>query len=710
MGEWKHAGTIKLPFPVEASFLLSMPDRTIQGLFRNGDVLEHWTRGSRDPFPWKKQATIPGKYKKSGNIILYEDGNYLIAWPDTDEVLQTFWSKPSEWPDPSEPDPMLTPVPEKPFVGGSYYQMQIETPENIREFVQKLKEHGGNATEIFLNFSWPLSKSEPWRSYTTSGWQFSPVKIVDYWSESKFGDYRFPMFDLEQWNEVTWGKLSVLFEACREHGIVLFIRIHDYCSIKRSFYKRHYPYNNGSNIQNYTGGFYGEGIRDWFMLLNGKLMDTIHKAEVKHLVRFIPMSEADVIGDDSDEWKDDALVYFHNWYIADLKRRGVTKKQIVLSIHRPKVYKFFHDLGYRMEWHWIQSPETLRDRVNTSGDHIFPNGDGKGGGQGIASYNGNREPSHDQGIEMGKQLKDKFGYCYFMRSTEPTIEDVSVKYADFTALDGIVKGLNSTTPPPVDKKLSVENGKILYGGEYIKLCGVSRLEALWRTTGEYGWDGWGKYSLDWYENELKNSGINYVRHLGVMDTQFMFYHCLRMKEYGIIVEICVYRVGENEGVLVELDRMGELAKLGNVFFDICNEFIGTNENEVNIVNDIANSLKKQGCLISGGAWSGDGLPLSDAFLRISDVDILTHHRDWTLSSFGDTLLYMKPVVWNEYFAMKRQLPVGEIQRLMDLAFEMGIQGVNYYGFRFGGLPGLSSIDPWQSDEFNDAMLIYAGKQ
>ena len=109
MGKWKHSGIINLPFPVEAAFMLSMPDRTIQGLFRNGTVLEHWTRNSKSPFLWKKQATISGSYKGSGNIILYEDGNYLICWPDTDGIIQTFWSKPSEWTDPSLPDPIPAP-------------------------------------------------------------------------------------------------------------------------------------------------------------------------------------------------------------------------------------------------------------------------------------------------------------------------------------------------------------------------------------------------------------------------------------------------------------------------------------------------------------------------------------------------------------------------------------------------------------------------
>ena len=260
-------------------------------------------------------------------------------------------------------------------------------------------------------------------------------------------------------------------------------------------------------------------------------------------------------------------------------------------------------------------------------------------------------------------------------------------------------------PPPVNKKLSVSNHQILYGDEPTKLCGVSRLEALWRTTGEHNWHDWGEYSLEWYENELNNSGINYVRHLGVMDFNVLYDHCKRMKEHGIMVEIGVYRVAEDEGILVELGRMGELAELGNVFFDVCNEFIGTDQNEVNIVKNIADSLKRQKCLVSGGAWSSDGKVLSDAFLRVCDVDIVTHHRDWDNSSFRDSVALAKPTVFNEYFAMKRQSPLGEIKRLMNLAFDVGVQGVQYYGFRFPGIPGLGSYDPF---DYKD-ILDYAGK-
>ena len=367
MGEWKQSKTIKLPFPVEASFLLPMPDRTIQGLFRNGEVLEHWTRGSRDPFPWQYQATIPGKYKGSGNILLFTDGNYLIGWPKVTpegaegEVL-TFWSRPSKWPDPSHPTPPPPPPP---------------------------------------------------------------------------------------------------------------------------------------------------------------------------------------------------------------------------------------------------------------------------------------------------------------------------------------------PPPPIKKKLSVAGDKFYYGDDEIKLCGVSRLEALWRMTNEHGWHGWGdEYSQDEYEKDLIDSGINYVRHLGIMDFDILYAHCERMRETGIIVEIGVYRVAEAEGVLVELDRMGELAELGNVFFDVCNEFIGGDESEVATVINIAENLRAQGCLVSAGAWSGnDGKALSDLFYsQYNDHDIASHHRDWEEDSFKETLARGKPVCFSEYFS-QGNLSLGETKDIMDEAFGLGI-ATQYYGFRWPGIPGLSRYDPF----------------
>jgi len=261
--------------------------------------------------------------------------------------------------------------------------------------------------------------------------------------------------------------------------------------------------------------------------------------------------------------------------------------------------------------------------------------------------------------------------------------------------------------PTPDKKLSVENGKILYGGNAIKLCGVSRWEALWREYGAHNCPhDWGQYSLEWYENKLIESKITLVRHGGIKETDLLYGHCERMKNAGIIVEVTAYRAGyKREGTLVTLNDMGELAKLGNVFFDVNNEFSDTPD-EARVVQDIAEKLKDQGCIISGGAWwCAEGKLQSQIFLNnYRDLDIITHHRDWNEQSFKETLSYGKPVLWNEYFAMKEGLSLDKVKELMRLAFSCGIQGVTYYGFRWPGIPGLSQYDQFDYQK----ILDYAG--
>jgi len=261
--------------------------------------------------------------------------------------------------------------------------------------------------------------------------------------------------------------------------------------------------------------------------------------------------------------------------------------------------------------------------------------------------------------------------------------------------------------PTPDKKLAIKNGKILYGGSPVKLCGVSRWEALWRATGEHDPAGdWGKYSLEWYENKLIESGINYVRHGGIKDTQFLYDHCKRMKDAGIIVEVTVFRAKKNSrGVLARLDDMKAVADLGNVFFDINNEFIDEPKNVIEAIR-VAKILKSQGCIISGGAWSGtEGLGQSDEFYsKYDNLDINSHHREWNEYSFKADVWKGKPVVWNEYFAMRAGMSLAKTKQLMRLAFECGVQGVQYYGFRFDGIPGLKKYDPFHWKD----ILDYAG--
>lgn len=265
-------------------------------------------------------------------------------------------------------------------------------------------------------------------------------------------------------------------------------------------------------------------------------------------------------------------------------------------------------------------------------------------------------------------------------------------------------------PDPIpDKKLTVKDGEILYGGEFIQLCGVYRWEALWRAGKLPGYDKtWGDYNLDWYENKLIESGINYVRHAGIKDTNFLYNHCKRMKDNGINVEVTAFRAKkDSRGVLVTLHDMGELADLGNVIFDINNEFLDEPDN-VTIAINTAKILKSQGCLVSGGAWSGtEGFVQSEEFYNSYDnLDINTHHREWSENEFKATVGKGKPVLWNEYFAMRSGMSLTKVKQLMNLAFDCGIQGVAYYGFRDEklNLPGLTKFDPFDYQK----ILDYAG--
>lgn len=261
-------------------------------------------------------------------------------------------------------------------------------------------------------------------------------------------------------------------------------------------------------------------------------------------------------------------------------------------------------------------------------------------------------------------------------------------------------------PQPIDKKLEIKDGQLYYGDEPIHLCGVSRLEALWRATGAFDFPyDWGDYSLGWYEKQLIDSGINYVRHLGIKDTQFLYDHCKRMKDARIIVEVGVYRAHkDSEGILVDLKEMGRIADIGNVFFDVANEFIDY-PGSISKVIGIAMELKRQGCIVSAGAWSGtNGKIQSGLFYEgYKDFDLFSHHREWTVQSFNEALAHGKPVVFNEYFS-QGNLTLDQTKAIMKTAFDMGIH-VTYYGFRFPKIPGLSKYDPFDYK----SILNYAGK-
>ena len=176
MGEWKHAGTIDIPS--DDSFILPAVDGTVQILIRNGTTLEHWARGSQNPFPLKKMGTVPGSFSGCGNILIHRDGNYLIGWPSGGK-LETFWSKPNEWPDPSEPEP--NPPPDKHeeyhinWIGLLPWMM-THPNESIDTLVRKTRETGASCLH---SFAWVgedyFLKVTPWK---WAGWNGEKVDFT----------------------------------------------------------------------------------------------------------------------------------------------------------------------------------------------------------------------------------------------------------------------------------------------------------------------------------------------------------------------------------------------------------------------------------------------------------------------------------------------------------------------------------------------------
>jgi len=339
-----------------------------------------------------------------------------------------------------KPIPPIPPKPKEPYLGTDHYQFIEEKGKYVKTFFEKIHEHGGNYTTGFLVFTW------------SKGVEASPFKQVGTWTEDKKWwpeDHEFPTFDLDKWNEQTWDKWRDAFRWCKENGLALEIRILDYCSIKKGYQKRHNPFNNGSNIQHYSGGMWGKPIQPWYKKLNRKLIKTINEADFLDYCRFVDMNESDVAGTDpkdTPEWKDMACKRFHKFMSKDLMSLGVRKDQLMMNIFRSNVYDYFEAEDYTMQIHSVASPEALIKAYQDGGVDIFPVGDGPDKyAEGNANFKEYREASPTQGEKMGKYIKGKRGYSYLNRATEKT-KKADIRKADFRTLDGLVKGLNSPGP------------------------------------------------------------------------------------------------------------------------------------------------------------------------------------------------------------------------------------------------------------------------
>ena len=247
-------------------------------------------------------------------------------------------------------------------------------------------------------------------------------------------------------------------------------------------------------------------------------------------------------------------------------------------------------------------------------------------------------------------------------------------------------------------KLAIRKGKLCYkdgGTKPVKLVGVSRWEALARA--KRLWYSWGDKSLHWYEEQLINSGINYVRHGSVSDMDFVRCHCERMAEADIIVELTIHNSQVNYDMGNPKEIVNATIDLPNVFYDVHNEFLG-NEEDVNTAHRLIDYIREKGGICSAGAWghSRKGKTLSEQFNPVrSRNQIISVHREWTPDWISKYTGYGKPVIRNEFFARyKPLLSLEDVKKIFVQTFGAGGQGCQYYGFAYEGLPGLKKYDPF----------------
>jgi len=312
--------------------------------------------------------------------------------------------KPERQPEPTPPvvpEPIIE-EPKPPWFGASVYELIQQYTGAMVDFLRKLKEAGGNSTEIFLVHSHNINTSQPY--------------LFDFYTGK---------FNLDEWNVNFWDEFQNFLTACKDFGIVPFIRIHDWCSIKNSELAKYYCFLN--NVQGFTS-VYDAGLYPYYSILNARILKELKDAGVEQFF-IIPMSECDG-GRYDVEW-------FNEWYVYDLLNQGIHVGQIILSAD-PKHFDMIEDLECRLEVHGIADVEDLVTAIQLYGNNIFGNGDGCNG-NGIQSYNGYGEPSIDQAIELGKYIRNNnlFGYCYKLRSAYKTKGEVHIELADFSALKAL---------------------------------------------------------------------------------------------------------------------------------------------------------------------------------------------------------------------------------------------------------------------------------
>ena len=318
-------------------------------------------------------------------------------------------------------------------LGASCYQLANYALEDADWFLSSVAKNGGTMSELFFNFTWQ------------AGWQnaiFPIVKFapdIDSNGNALFDGYEFPIWDINRFSSEKVKKWIEIFKLFAKYDLTLYLRIHDFCSLKDKFKNGHYPFQ-GRNVQHeqglYGGGMWwawsadsdhpygdpakGKQITPYYRKALIKLIDMLTAAHTSY--RLVMMNEADYLADkdDSEKVRDGKVVLWHKWHIEALLGMGVKKDQIIISTSRalPQMAKW----GYTMEIHGVNSPERLAERQKTyakivPAKRFFPNGDGPDpyakGRRGDAPTK--REPSNVQARTIAVNLGESQIYAYFSR-------------------------------------------------------------------------------------------------------------------------------------------------------------------------------------------------------------------------------------------------------------------------------------------------------
>jgi hypothetical protein len=322
-------------------------------------------------------------------------------------------------------------------IGSSILQLMAATPEQITTFFKELKKSGGNISKFFLHRTWPsvrVGTNDYDKEGQPVGWKQCIYKKVGEWTEpDKYPGMVFPLFDLEQWDDVKIATLRHILQEAKRIGVALIMSIHDFCSIKRGQRKRCYPFDAcqqqhelwvetlkdqpDSHHGFITGGRYHEGtgrehVRYWYARELDKIFELIHEAGNPD-VYFMPMNEADYLnpGQMSEDEQDKLLISFHRWYKAELLARGVQADHIIISTSRAgaKMRSDSELSKCLFEIHGCNSPEQM-DVIKKAfpASNVVGNGDGpddhaKGN---LATIGGDtRNCSPEQAKEMADYIK-----------------------------------------------------------------------------------------------------------------------------------------------------------------------------------------------------------------------------------------------------------------------------------------------------------------